>query len=129
MPHEGVCLMTGHAGLALLEWIGLQLRHLIAVAGFACAQTRDAREVLCCCFAMAHGAFHTVGAVRTGFPLGKYRLVAVGTGFPGRKQPMDNVLALRQLGHGRLNGSSHNEKSEKGRTKETHAETSHWQIS
>ena len=35
--HENVCLMTAHARLALHEWIGLQLCHLIAVTGVACA--------------------------------------------------------------------------------------------
>jgi len=35
--HEGVCLMTAHARLAFHEWIGLQLCHLIGVAGVASA--------------------------------------------------------------------------------------------
>ena len=33
--HEGVCLMTAHTRLAVHEWIGLQLCHLIGVTGVA----------------------------------------------------------------------------------------------
>src|ERR1017187_234750 len=78
---------------------------------------------------MAHGAFDTVGFMRAGFPLVIQRLVAGGTGIPGWNQPMVNMLGLILLSNGRLDGSSQNEKNEKGGTEQTHAETMHWQIS
>jgi hypothetical protein len=78
---------------------------------------------------MAHGAFDTVGAMRAGLPLVINHLVARGTGIPGWNQPMDNMLGLILLSHGRLDGSSQNEKNEKGGTEQTRAETIHDQIS
>ncbi len=78
---------------------------------------------------MAHGAFHTVGRMRAGFPLVPDRLVAVGTGIPGWNQPMDNMLGLIQLSIGRLDGKNPNQKYEKGGTEQTRAETIHYEIS
>jgi hypothetical protein len=78
---------------------------------------------------MAHGAFDTVGAMRAGFPLVINHLVAVRTGFPGWKQPMVYMRGLILLSNGRLDGSSQNEKNEKGGTEQTHAETIHGHIS
>jgi hypothetical protein len=78
---------------------------------------------------MAHGAFDTVGGMRAGLPLVIDHLVAVRTGFPGWKQPMVNMLGLIQLSHGRLDGSSQNEKNEEDGTEQTRAETIHGQIS
>ena len=63
---------------------------------------------------MAHGAFDTVGAMRAGFPLVIYRLMAGGTGIPGWNQPMDYMRGLILLSNGRLDGSSQNEKNEQG---------------
>jgi hypothetical protein len=80
---------------------------------------------------MAHGAFDTVGGMRAGFPLVIDRLVAGGTGIPGWKQPMVNMLGLIQLSSGRLDGNQpKREKNEQGGTifKER-AETIHGQIS
>jgi hypothetical protein len=42
---------------------------------------------------------------------------------------MENMLRLILLSNGRLDGSSQNEKNEKGGTEQTRAETIHWQIS
>ncbi len=78
---------------------------------------------------MAHGAFDAVGGMRAGFPLVKDRLVAGGTGIPGWKQPMVNLLGLIKLSNGRLDGNSQKEKNEQGRTEQTRAETIHWQVS
>jgi hypothetical protein len=78
---------------------------------------------------MAHGAFDTVGGMRAGFPLVINRLVATGTGIPGWKQPMVNMLGLILLSNGRLDGSSQTEKNEQGRTEQKCAETIHGQIS
>ncbi len=78
---------------------------------------------------MAHGAFDTVGGMRTGFPLVIERLMAVRTGFPGWNQPMDYMLGLILLSNGRSDGNSQNEKNKKGGTEQTRAETIHWQIS
>jgi hypothetical protein len=78
---------------------------------------------------MAHGAFDTVGGMRTGFPLVIDRLVTGGTGIPGWNQPMVYMLGLIQLSHGRLDGSSQNEKNEKSGTEQTRAETIHNRIS
>ena len=125
--HEGVCLMTAHTRLAFHERIRLQLCHLIAVAAVACADCRRASEVLCCCLAVAHGAFDTVGGMRAGFPLVIDRLVAGGTGIPGWNQPMVNMLGLIQLRHGRLDGNSQNEKSEQA--EDARRETIHGQTS
>src|ERR1035438_5916562 len=97
--------MTAHTRLAFHEWIRLQLCHLFGVTVVACAQSRLAREVLCCCLAMAHGAFDTVGGMRAGFPLVIQRLVAAGTGIPGWKQPMVNMRGLILLSNGRLDGN------------------------
>jgi len=78
---------------------------------------------------MAHGAFDTVGGMRAGFPLVIDRLVAGGTGIPGWNQPMDNMLGLILLSHGRLDGNSRYEKNEEGGNEQTSAETIHGQIS
>jgi hypothetical protein len=78
---------------------------------------------------MAHGAFDTVGGMRTGFPLVIHRLMAGGTGIPGWNQPMVNMLGLFLLSNGRLDGSSQNEKNERGETEHTRAETIHGQAS
>jgi len=78
---------------------------------------------------MAHGAFDTVGAMRAGFPLVINHLVATGTGIPGWKQPMVNMLGLILLSNGRLDGNSQNEKSEQGETEHARTETIHGQIS
>jgi len=67
--------------------------------------------------------------MRAGFPLVIDRLVAAGTGISGWNPPMDNMLGLIQLSHGRLDGSSQNEKNEKGGTEQTRAETIHDRIS
>jgi hypothetical protein len=120
--------MTAHARLVFHECIRLQLRHLIGVTGVACAKRRYGREVLCCCLAMAHGAFHTVGAMRAGFPLVPHCLVAAGTGIPGWNQPMDNVLGLILLSIGRLDGNSQNEKNEQGETEQAGTDTIHGQT-
>jgi hypothetical protein len=77
---------------------------------------------------MAHGAFHTVGGMRAGFPLVIDRLVAGGAGIPGWNQPVDDMLGLLLLSQGRLDGGGKNEKSEKGGTEQTHAETIHGQT-
>jgi hypothetical protein len=127
--HEGVCLMTGHTRLAVHEWIRLQLCHLIGVTGFACAQPRLAREVLCGCLAMAHGAFHTGGGMRAGFPLVRYRLMAGGTGISGWNPPMEHMRGLILLSEGRLGGNSQKEKTEQGETEHARAETIHRQTS
>ena len=78
---------------------------------------------------MAHGAFDTVGGMRAGFPLVIHRLVAGGTGIPGWNQPMEYMRGLFLLSNGRLDGSSQNEKNEKGETEQSRAETIHGQIS
>jgi hypothetical protein len=41
--------------------------------------------------------------------------VAGGAGIPGWNQPVDDVLGLLLLSHGRLDGGGKYEKSEKGR--------------
>ena len=121
--------MTAHTRLAFHEWIGLQLCHLIGVTVVACAQRRRAREVLCCCLAMAHRAFHTVGGMRAGFPLVIDRLVARGTGIPGRNQPMEHMLGLILLSHGRLGSNSENEEAEQSQTEHARTETIQGQAS
>jgi hypothetical protein len=78
---------------------------------------------------MAHGAFHTVGGMRAGFPLVIHHLVAAGTGIPGWNQPMDNMLGLILLSHGRLDGNSQNEKNQQGETEHARTTTIHGQIS
>ena len=78
---------------------------------------------------MTHGTFDTVGAMRAGFPLVINHLVAGGTGIPGWKQPMVNMLGLIQLSIGRLDGSSQNEKNEEGETEDARTETIHGQTS
>src|ERR1700761_9620048 len=74
---------------------------------------------------MAHGAFHAVGAMRAGFPLVIDRLVAGGSGTPGWNQPMEHMLGLILLSHGRLDGSSRKKKNEQGGTEHTSAEPVH----
>ncbi len=78
---------------------------------------------------MAHGALDTVVGMRAGFPLVIHHLVAGGTGIPGWNQPMHDMRGLFLLSHGRLDGSSQNEKNEKGGTEQSRAETIHDQIS
>ena len=128
MLHEDMCLMTAHTRLATHEWIRLQLCYLFGVTGFACAERRRGREVLCGCLAMAHGAFHTVGGMRAGFPLVIDRLVAGGTGISGWNQPMHYVRGLILLSIGRLEGNSRNEKNEQGETEHARTETIHGQT-
>ncbi len=77
---------------------------------------------------MAHGAFHTVGGMRAGFPLLVDRLVAGGTGIPGWNQPMEYMRGLLLLSHGRLVGSSQKEQSKQGGAEDTRAETIHGKI-
>jgi hypothetical protein len=120
--------MTAHTRPACHEGIGLQLCHLIGVTTVACAERRHGREVLGGGLAMAHGAFHTVGGMGAGFPLVIDRLVAGGAGIPGWNQPVDNMLGLFLLCHGRLDGGGKNEKSEEGGTEQTGAETIHGQT-
>jgi len=129
MLHEDVCLMTAYTRLATHEWIRLQLCYLFGVTGFACAERRRGREVLCGCLAMAHGAFHTVGGMRAGFPLVVDHLVAAGTGIPGWNQPMHNMLGLLLLSHARLDGKNRNQKNQRGETEHAGTETIHGQIS
>jgi hypothetical protein len=74
---------------------------------------------------MARGAFHTVGAMRTGFPLVIQRLVAGGTGIPGWNQPMVDMRGLILLSNGRLGGNSQKEKSEQAETEYARTETIH----
>jgi hypothetical protein len=126
--HEGVGLMTAHTRPAFHEWIRLQLRHLIGVTGVACAQRRLAREVLCGCLAMAHGAFDTVGGMRAGFPLVIHHLMAGGAGIPGWNQPMDDMRGLILLSNGRLGGNRQKEKNEQGGTEHTSADPIHGKI-
>jgi len=109
--------MTAHARPVFHKWIGLQLCHLLGVTGLACAQSRRARKIRCCRLAMAHGAFHTVGFMRAGFPLVIDRLVAIGTGIPRWNQPMENMLGLIPLSRGRLEGKRQNEKNQQRGTK------------
>jgi hypothetical protein len=78
---------------------------------------------------MAHGAFHTVGGMRAGFPLVIDRLVAAGAGIPGWNQPMDNMFGLILLSHGRVDGNRQNEKNQRGETEHARTETIHGQIS
>jgi hypothetical protein len=78
---------------------------------------------------MAHGAFHTVGGMRAGFPLVIDRLVAGGTGSPGWKQPMDNMRGLFLLSKGSSDGNSQNQKNQQGKTEHARTITIHWQIS
>jgi hypothetical protein len=77
---------------------------------------------------MAYGAFHTIGGMRAGFPLVIDRLVAGGACIPGWYQPVDDMLGLLLLSHGGLDGGGKNERSEKGGTEQTHAETIHGQT-
>ena len=77
---------------------------------------------------MAHGAFHTVGSMRAGFPLVKDRLVAGGTRIPGWKQPVVYMRRLILLSIGRLDSNSRNEKSEQGETEHARTETIHGQT-
>lgn len=111
---EDVRLMTADTGLVLHEWIGLQLRHLIAVAGVACGQAGLAGKVLCRCLAMADGALDAAGAMRAGFPLVIDGLMAVDAGFPGWKEPVVNQRGLILLSEGRLDGSRRKQKREQG---------------
>ena len=127
--YKGVRLVTGHTGLAVHDWIRIQLCHLIGVTGFACTQPRLAREVFCCCLAMADGAFDTVGGMRAGFPLVIYRLMAGGTGIPSWNPPMEHMRGLILLSHSRLGGNSQEEKTEQGETEHARAETIHRQTS
>ncbi len=76
---------------------------------------------------MAHGAFDTVGGMRTGFPLVIDCLVAGGTCVPGWNEPMHHMLGLIQLSGGRVDGKSQNEKNE--RAEHARTETIHGQIS
>ena len=78
---------------------------------------------------MAHGAFDTVVGMRAGFPLVIDRLVAGGTGIPGRNEPMENMLGLILLSNGRLDGNSQSERNEQGETEYARTETIHGQIS
>ena len=77
---------------------------------------------------MAHGAFHTVGGMRAGFPLVIDRLMAGGTGVPGWNQPVVYMRSLILLSHGRLEGSSRKENKEQGGAKHTRAKTIHGKI-
>ena len=77
---------------------------------------------------MAHGAFHTVGGMRAGFPLVIYHLMAGGTGIPGWKQPMVDMRGFILLSNGRLDGSSQKEKKEQGGAEHTLAETIHGKV-
>jgi hypothetical protein len=125
VPNEFVCLMAAHARLVFHEWIGLELSHLIAVTGFACAECGHGREVRCCGFAMADGAFNTVGGVRAGLPLFCHGFVTGGAGIPGWNLPMVNMFGLLLLSEGWLDGDSQDEKGEQGRTIYKCAETLH----
>jgi hypothetical protein len=120
--------MAAHTRLAFHEWIRLQLCHLIGVTGFASAESRRAREVRCCCLAMARGAFDSAGGMRAGFPLVIDRLVAGGTGISGWNQPMEDMGGLILLSDGRLDGNRQNEKSEQGETEHARTETIHGQT-
>jgi hypothetical protein len=78
---------------------------------------------------MAHGALDIASAMRAAFPLGIRHLVAVRTGFPGWNRLMVLLRGMSLLSHGRLDGSSQNEKNEQGRTEQKRAETIHGRIS
>jgi hypothetical protein len=78
---------------------------------------------------MAHGAFDTVGGMWAGLPLVIHCLVAVGTGFSGWNQPMEDMLGFLLLSHGWLDGNRQNEKSEQGETGYTRTNSIHGQTS
>lgn len=129
MLHEGVRLMAVHAGLALHEGVRLQLRHLVAMTGFAGAQRRRAGEVLGGGVVIAHGALDAIGAMRAGLPLVIDRFMAGGAGISGWNEPMENVSGLLLLSAGRLDGNDERkEKDEQGGAQHTRAETGHGKI-
>jgi len=126
--HENVRLMAAHAGFVLQEWLRLQLRHLIAVAAFARADRRPAREILGRGLAVAHGALDAVGAMRAGFPLVPHRLMAGGTGIPGRNQPVHDMCGFLLLCNGRFRSHRQKEKRKHGETDKTRADLIHGKI-
>jgi hypothetical protein len=117
--------MTGNTGFVFHEWIGLQLCRQFGVASLAYAHFRLGREALGD-FAMAHAAIYLVDAMRPGLPLGRQRLMAIGTVFSGWnllvRWPDDSCLGDRGL-----DGAERSEQNEQDRDEQMRAESIHGQ--